>query len=61
MNEKKETEVLLFQNETTHQEATVVTDGVSFHTYTPLERLKHRSLSSAIAHLEVHGYRIIIN
>lgn len=38
--------------------ATIVTNGDVTRTYTAQETLLHRSLSSAVAHLECKGYRI---
>lgn len=54
------TESLHFRRQDGRQ-ATVVTNGKQVRTYEPNRCLKHRKLSSAIAHLESAGYEIEID
>ena len=57
---KQPTESLHFRHKDGRQ-ATVVTNGNQVRTYEPTHCLKHRKLSSAIAHLEAVGYVIEID
>lgn len=57
---KQPTESLHFRHRDGRQ-ATVVTNGNQVRTYEPTRCLKHRKLSSAIAHLEAVGYVIEID
>ena len=41
--------------------ATVCTDGLHFASYDEQGRKWHKSLTSAVAHLEAQGYKIIID
>lgn len=52
-------ESLVFRKGT--QEASVVTDGLHFATYTAKGRQLHKSLTSAIGHLEAQGYKIMVD
>lgn len=50
-------EVLAFQRGL--QQATIVTDGDETRSFTREACNRHKTLNSAIAHLEAQGYRII--
>lgn len=52
-------ESLVFRRGT--KEASVVTDGLHFATYTGKGRQWHKSLTSAIGHLEAQGYKIVVD
>lgn len=53
-------ETLTFWNRSRNEEATVVTDGRTYHSYTMKGRQQHRSLTAAIGYLEARGYSIEI-
>lgn len=52
-------EVLTFRRG--DRQATVCTDGLHFASYDEHGRIWHKLLTSAVAHLEAQGYKIVID